>query len=70
VEDTNDFLIWMLKEFEDEGETVMAAPADGFYATEGLGKDEIRIAYVLEPEKLKRAIEILGKGLEKYNSRN
>jgi aspartate aminotransferase len=70
VEDTNDFLIWMLKEFEDEGETVMAAPADGFYATEGLGKDEIRIAYVLEPEKLKRAIEILGKGLEKYNGRN
>lgn len=70
VEDTNDFLIWMLKEFDDEGETVMAAPADGFYATEGLGKDEIRIAYVLEPEKLKRAIEILGKGLEKYNSLN
>lgn len=69
VEDTNDFLIWMLKEFEDEGETVMAAPADGFYATEGLGRDEVRIAYVLEPEKLKRAIEILGKGLERYNSR-
>lgn len=69
VEDTNDFLIWMLKEFEDDGETVMAAPADGFYATEGLGKDEIRIAYVLEPEKLKRAIEILGKGLKMYNRR-
>ena len=69
VEDTNDFLIWMLKEFEDNGETVMAAPADGFYATEGLGRDEIRIAYVLEPEKLQRAIEILGKGLETYNSR-
>lgn len=69
VEDTNDFLVWMLKEFEDDGETVMAAPADGFYATEGLGSDEIRIAYVLESEKLKRAIEILGKGLELYNSR-
>ena len=69
VEDTNDFLIWMLKEFEDDGETVMAAPADGFYATEGLGRDEIRIAYVLEPEKLQRAIEILGKGLALYNSR-
>lgn len=68
VEDANEFLIWMLKEFEDDGETVMAAPADGFYATEGLGKDEIRIAYVLEPEKLRRAIEILGKGLERYNS--
>ena len=69
VEDSNDFLIWMLSEFEDNGETVMAAPADGFYATEGLGRDEIRIAYVLEPEKLKRAIEILGKGLAAYNSR-
>ena len=69
VEDTNDFLIWMLREFEDNGETVMAAPADGFYATEGLGKDEIRIAYVLEPDKLIRAIEILGKGLEAYNKR-
>ncbi len=69
VEDTNDFLIWMLKEFEDEGETVMAAPADGFYATEGMGKDEIRIAYVLEPDKLKRAVEILGKGLAAYHNR-
>lgn len=69
VEDTNDFLTWMLTDFEDAGETVMAAPADGFYATEGLGRDEIRIAYVLEPEKLKRAVEILGKGLAAYNSR-
>ena len=69
VEDANDFLIWMLKEFDDKGETVMAAPADGFYATEGLGKNEIRIAYVLETDKLKRAIEILGKGLEAYNKR-
>ncbi|HYE67904.1 MAG TPA: pyridoxal phosphate-dependent aminotransferase [Anaerovoracaceae bacterium] len=69
VEDANDFLIWMLKEFDDKGETVMAAPADGFYATEGLGKNEIRIAYVLETDKLKRAIEILGKGLEAYNNR-
>lgn len=69
VEDANDFLVWMLQEFDDEGETVMAAPADGFYATEGLGKNEIRIAYVLETEKLKRAIEIMGKGLEAYNKR-
>ncbi len=69
VEDANDFLTWMLTEFDDRGETVMAAPADGFYATEGLGRDEIRIAYVLEPEKLKRAVEILGKGLAAYNSK-
>ena len=47
----------------------MAAPGEGFYATEGLGKNEIRIAYVLQPEKLKRAIEVLGKGLEAYNRR-
>ena len=69
VEDSNDFLIWMLNEFDDDGETVMAAPADGFYATEGLGKNEIRIAYVLEADKLQRAIEILGKGLKAYNGR-
>jgi len=69
VEDSNDFLIWMLNEFDDNGETVMAAPADGFYATEGLGKNEIRIAYVLESEKMNRAIEILGKGIEAYNNR-
>ena len=70
VENATEFLIWMLREFDDNGETVMAAPADGFYATEGLGKDEIRIAYVLEPEKLGRAIEILGKGLAAYQNRN
>ena len=69
VEDASEFLIWMLQEFEDDGETVMAAPADGFYATEGLGKNEIRIAYVLEESKMKRAIEILGKGLAAYSGR-
>lgn len=69
VEDAGEFLIWMLQEFEDNGETVMAAPADGFYASEGLGKNEVRIAYVLEEDKLRRAIEILGKGLAAYNSR-
>ncbi len=69
VEDSNEFLIWMLQEFEDEGETVMAAPGDGFYATEGLGKNEIRIAYVLETDQLIRAIEILGKGLNAYHKR-
>lgn len=69
VDDTNKFLIWMLEEFEDNGETVMASPADGFYATEGLGKDEVRIAYVLDSEKLDRAMHILGKGIEAYNKR-
>lgn len=67
VDDANKFLIWMLEEFDHNGETVMAAPADGFYATEGLGYNEIRIAYVLEPDKLERALEILAKGIEAYN---
>lgn len=69
VDDSTKFLIWMLEEFEDHGETIMAAPADGFYATEGLGKDEIRIAYVLESDKLDRAMQILAKGIEAYNKR-
>lgn len=69
VQSASNFLIWMLEEFEDNGETVMAAPADGFYATEALGKNEIRIAYVLEPDKLKRAIELLGKGLQIYSNK-
>lgn len=69
VNDAEKFLIWMLEEFEDNGETVMASPANGFYATEGLGKNEIRIAYVLEPEKLDRAMHIFAKGIEAYNKR-
>ena len=47
VDDIEDFLMFLLEEFEDNGESVMFAPAEGFYATPGLGKDEIRIAYVL-----------------------
>ena len=67
VDDAQKFLVWMLKEFDVDGETVMAAPANGFYATEGLGKNEIRIAYVLEPDRLKRALGILAQGIEEYN---
>lgn len=67
IDDAHKFLIWMLKEFEIDGETVMAAPANGFYATEGLGKNEIRIAYVLESDKLKRALKILARGIQEYN---
>lgn len=69
VKDATEFLIWMLEEFEDNGETVMMSPADGFYATPGLGLNEVRIAYVLEAEKLDRAMNILEKGLEAYNKR-
>ncbi len=66
VADATDFLKWMLEEFDYQGETVMAAPGDGFYHTKGAGRDEIRIAFTLECEKMKRAIEILGRGLEEY----
>ncbi|MBN2605009.1 MAG: pyridoxal phosphate-dependent aminotransferase [Bacilli bacterium] len=67
VQNAEDFIIWMLEEFELDGETIMLAPAEGFYATKGLGKDEVRIAYVLNTKDMARAMFILKKGLEKYN---
>ena len=69
VKDIDDFCRWCLEEFNYEGETVMMAPASGFYATPGLGKDEVRMAYVLKIEDLKRALVILEKALEAYNAR-
>ena len=70
VDDADRFCAWCLEEFSYEGETVMMAPASGFYSTPGLGKDEVRIAYVLKKEDLQRAIFLLEKALEAYNSRN
>ena len=69
VDDINDFLMFLLKEFDDNGETAMFAPAPGFYITPGLGKNEMRIAYVLSPEKMKRASEIFKLAVEAYNNR-
>ena len=69
VEDIDDFCRWCLEEFNDNGETVMMAPASGFYATPGLGKNEVRMAYVLKIDDLKRALEVLAKALEAYNNR-
>ncbi|CEN27067.1 pyridoxal phosphate-dependent aminotransferase [Paraclostridium sordellii] len=66
VENAEDFVIWMLNEFNVDGETVMACPAEGFYATKGLGKSEIRLAYILNEHDLKKAANILKQGLEKY----
>ena len=66
VSDADHFAKWMLSDFSYEGATTMFAPAAGFYATEGLGKNQIRIAYVLNTEDLAKAIEILKRGLEKY----
>ena len=69
VDNAEKFIIWMLEEFELDGETIMMAPAEGFYATKGLGKDEARIAYVLNVPEMKRAMYILEQGLIAYNKK-
>ncbi|WP_195939622.1 pyridoxal phosphate-dependent aminotransferase [Romboutsia sp. 1001713B170131_170501_G6] len=66
VENAEDFVIWMLKDFNKDNETVMVCPAEGFYSTEGLGRDEIRLAYILNEDDLLKAASILKEGLEKY----
>ncbi len=68
VEDADDFAQWLLEKFELDGQTVMVAPAGGFYATEGLGRNQIRIAYVLEKNRLIRAVAILKEALKRYPS--
>ncbi|WP_435624984.1 pyridoxal phosphate-dependent aminotransferase [Flagellimonas sp.] len=68
ISDADDFAQWLLESFEVDGNTVMVAPAAGFYATEGLGKNQIRIAYVLEKEQLLKAVSILNEGLKVYSS--
>jgi aspartate aminotransferase len=69
VENAEDFALWLLKDFNVDGKTLMVAPAESFYLTPGKGVDEVRIAYVLEEDKLRDAIRILGTALEVYNSR-
>ena len=66
VEDADDFASWLLTDFSHEGATVMVAPAEGFYATPGLGKNEVRIAYVLCKEDLEAAVRILAHALPRY----
>ena len=66
VEDAEEFVIWMLENFEVDGQTIMLAPAEGFYATPGLGKNEVRIAYVLNTKDMEHAMNILKAGLEEY----
>ena len=63
------FQTWLLTDFEDRGETVMFSPGSGFYATEGKGIDEIRIAYVINEEDLSRAMDLLALAIEQYNNR-
>ena len=69
VDNIEDFLMFMLKEWDENGETAMFAPAPGFYATKGLGGNEMRIAYVLSPEKMRRACELIKKAVAAYNAK-
>ncbi|KAA3623221.1 MAG: pyridoxal phosphate-dependent aminotransferase [Flavobacterium sp.] len=66
IENSDDFAQWLLESFDVDGETVMVAPAAGFYSTEGVGKNQIRIAYVLRKESLIKAVNILKAALEQY----
>ena len=69
VDDADKFQLWLLEEFEDNGDTVMFAPGEPFYATPGKGKNEIRIAYVLKQADLERAMDLLALGIQAYNNR-
>ena len=69
VDDAEKFCAWCLTDFNYEGETVMMAPAAGFYTTPGAGRDQVRIAYVLNKQDLSRALEVLRMALEAYPGR-
>ncbi len=69
MDDANAFAEFLLRDFDLNGETVIVAPADGFYATPGLGRDEVRIAYVLEEAKLARAMAAFTAALAAYPGR-
>ena len=69
VDNTDRFSQWLLEEFEHNNQTVMLAPASGFYSTPGLGTDEVRIAYVLNTDDLKNAMETLAEALKVYPGR-
>jgi aspartate aminotransferase len=66
VKDADDFCAWLLKSFDLDGETVMLAPANGFYATAGMGKSEVRIAFVLNVASMRRAMVIIREALKVY----
>ena len=69
IDSSDAFCEWMLSEFHLNGDTVMMAPASGFYATPGAGRDEVRIAYVLEESAIRRAVEVIAAGLAAYPGR-
>ena len=69
LDDADKFCAWCLEEFDYEGQTIFMAPASGFYTTPGLGKNEVRLAYVLKKEDLAKALVVLEKALETYNKK-
>ena len=70
VDNAENFIQWMLLDFDYCNETLMVAPAYGFYSTDGLGLNQVRIAYVLNEEDLKRSMKILSKALEEYSNKS
>lgn len=70
IDDADQFCQWILESFDYDGQTVMMAPATGFYSSEGSGKDEVRMAYVLNIESLNRAMDCLDLALKQYPGRN
>lgn len=69
IDDSDKFCQWLLESFEHEGQTVMLAPATGFYSTPGLGKNEVRLAYVLNVDAINKAMDCLEAALQKYPGR-
>ena len=69
IDDADKFQTWMLREFDDNGETMMFAPGEPFYATPGRGRNEIRLAYTINAPDIERAIDILKAAVEAYNKR-
>jgi aspartate aminotransferase len=69
IDDSDSFCQWMLESFEHEGSTVMMAPNSGFYATPGLGKQEVRMAYVLHQDDIRKAVQCIAVALQKYPGR-
>lgn len=69
IDSAENFAKWLLTDFNDKNESVLVAPAQGFYSTPGLGVNEIRLSYVLEVPKLARAMEVLAAAVKEYNSK-
>jgi len=69
VDDADEFCAWCLRDFDYEGQTIMMAPASGFYTSPGYGKNEVRLAYVLKKEDLATALAVLEKALDAYPGR-